>query len=327
LNAARASIGKILMLVAAAACLAMDAAASGFPEKAIVLVVPYPAGGITDALGRILANGLSRRLGQTVVVENRGGGGTVIGAGIVARAPPDGYTLLITSNSTFTLNPALNSKLPYDSLKSFESIGTLGSTPLVLLANPSVPANTVQELVALAKAQPGQLSYASFGIGTSPHFAGEMFKVMADVDITHVPYRGEGPALQDLVGGQVQLGFSTNVAAVPQIRAGKLKAIAVTSAKPTASMPNVPSIAQSGYPDYEMVPWFALVAPLGLPADVKKALNQALVETLADRTVRGELEAVGLDVDYQAPAAYVERVSKELPLMRAYAHKARIDVD
>jgi tripartite-type tricarboxylate transporter receptor subunit TctC len=327
LNIARIPALRLVMFATAALLLAAGASGADFPEKTITLVVPYPAGGTTDTLGRILAKGLSQRLGQAVIVQNKGGGGTVIGAGVVAHAAPDGYTLLISSNSTFTLNPALSSKLPYDPLKSFESIGTLGSTPLVLLANLALPANSVKELVALAKARPSELSYASFGVGTSPHFAGEMFKSLAGIDITHVPYRGEAPALQDLIGGQVQLSFSTNVAALPQIRAGTVKVIAVTSARPSPSLPNVPSIAQSGYAEYEMVPWFALVAPLGLPVDVKRLLNRALVDSLADPSIRGELQGVGLDVDYQEPSAYATRVSQELPLMRAYAFRAGMQTD
>jgi tripartite-type tricarboxylate transporter receptor subunit TctC len=327
LNIARIPIVRLLMYAATALWPAVNASGADFPERTITLVVPYPAGGTTDTLGRILARGLSQRLGQAVLVQNKGGGGTVIGAGFVSRATPDGYTLLISSNSTFTLNPALNSELPYGPLKSFESIGTLGSTPLVLLANPGLPANSVKEVVALAKAQPGKLSYASFGVGTSPHFAGEMFKSLAGVDITHVPYKGEAPALQDLIGGQVQLSFSTNVAAIPQIHAGTVKAIAVTSARPSPSLPNVPSIAQSGYPGYEMVPWYALVAPVGLPDAVKRRLNQALVESLADPSIHRELEGVGLDVEYEEPSAYSTRVNKELPLMRAYAHRAGMQID
>jgi tripartite-type tricarboxylate transporter receptor subunit TctC len=306
---------------------AAPACAAGFPQHAITLVVPYPAGGATDTLGRILARGLARRLGQEVVTENKGGAGTVIGATSVAQAPPDGYTLLISTNSTFTLNPAVRADLRYDPIRSFESLGTVGSSPLVLLANPAVPVRTLADVINLAKARPGTLSYASFGIGTSPHFAGEMLKVMAAVDIVHVPYKGEGPALQDLIAGQVPLAFDTNIAALPQLRAGKVRAIAVTSSLPTASLPGVPSIAQSGYPDYEMVPWYALVAPRGLSEPVRRVLTKALKDTLADAQVRDALQQIGIDVGYQPPSAYEARVGKELPLMRAYAHKARIQLD
>jgi tripartite-type tricarboxylate transporter receptor subunit TctC len=290
-------------------------------------VVPYPPGGATDTIGRIAARGLAQRLGQTVLVDNRAGAGTAIGAAAVARAAPDGYTLLISSNTTFTVNPALKSQLPYDPQKGFESIGLLGSSPLVLLAHPALPAGSVNELVALAKAKPGALAYASFGNGTTAHIAGEMFKLMAGVDLLHVPYKGSAPAMADLIAGQVQLSFDTNVAALPMVQAGKVKALAVTSPRRSPSLPNVPTVAEAGYADYEMVPWIAIVAPRGLPGPVQAALGRALADTLADAAVRGELEKAGMDVGYQPGSVYDARVARELPLLRAYVHKARIPVE
>ena len=197
----------------------------------------------------------------------------------------------------------------------------------MLLAHPSLPANNVKELVALAKAQPGKLNFASFGAGTTSHFAGEMFKLMTGAALTHVPYKGSAPAMQDLIGGQVQLSFDTNVAAIPQIQAGKVKAIAVTSAKPTPTLPGVPTVAQAGYPDYEMVPWITIVAPRGLPEAVRKTLQKAFADSVADTAVVAELTKVGVDVRYQPPAAYDSRVATELPLLRAYVHKAGLTVE
>ena len=277
-----------------------------------------------DALAREL---LRQRLGQTVVVDNKAGAGTVIGAGAVAQAAPDGYTLLISSNTTFTVNPALKPKLAYDPLKSFESIGLIGTSPLVLLANPSLPANSVKELVALAKSKPGKLAYGSFGSGTTSHLAGEMFKLVTGADILHVPYKGSAPAMTDLIGGQVQLSFDTNVAALPMLQAGKVKAIAITSSRRSPSLPKVPTVAESGYPDYEMVPWITIVAPRGLPAAVQKALGKALAETLADAAIRADLEKAGVDVSYEPGSFYDARVAKELPLLRAYVHKAQIPLE
>jgi tripartite-type tricarboxylate transporter receptor subunit TctC len=314
-------------LLACAALAGAQAAFSAFPEKTVTLVVPYPPGGATDTLARIMAKGMGERLGQTMIVDNKAGAGTAIGAGVVAQAAADGYTLLISSNTTFTINPGLKARLPYDPLKSFESIGVIGTSPLVLLAHPAVPANTVPELVALAKAQPGKLAYASFGNGTTSHFAGEMFRVMTGTQITHVPYKGSAPAMQDLIGGQVQLSFDTNVAAIPQIQAGKVKAIAVTSLKPSASLPKVPSVAQAGYPDFEMVPWLTIVAPRGLPAAVRSTLHKAFADMLNDPAIRGELVKAGVDVAYEPPSAYETRVTKELPLIRVYVHKAGLTVD
>jgi tripartite-type tricarboxylate transporter receptor subunit TctC len=319
---------KTPALFAAGALLALAAGpAAAFPERPVTLVVPYPPGGATDVVGRIVAKGLAQRLGQPVLVDNKAGAGTTIGAGAVAQAAPDGHTLLISSNTTFTINAALKSRLPYDPLKSFESLGVMGSSPLVLLAHPSLPASNVKELVALAQQQPGKIAFASFGIGTTSHFAGEMFKLMTGADLTHVPYKGSAPAMQDLIGGQVQLSFDTNVAAIPQVQAGKVKAIAVTSARPTPTLPGVPPVAAAGYPGYEMVPWITVVAPRGLPEPVRRTLVKAYADTLADPGIRAELEKAGVDVRPEPPAAYEERVARELPLLRAYVHKAKLTVE
>jgi tripartite-type tricarboxylate transporter receptor subunit TctC len=300
------------------------AAAAAYPERPVTLVVPFPPGGATDVIARIVAKDLGQRLGQPVIVENKAGAGTVIGAGFVAQSPADGYTLLISSNTTFTVNPALRAKLPYDPQKSFESVGMLGTSPLVLLAHPAVPARTVKEVIALAKARPGKLAYGSFGSGTTSHIAGEMFKLEAGIDLLHVAYKGSAPAMTDLIGGQVQFTFDTNVAALPMLQAGKVKAIAVTSAKRSASMPDVPTIAESGFPGFEMVPWITIVAPRGLPQPVQKTLGKALADTMADAAVRGSLEKAGLDVAHQAGSVYDQRVAHELPLLRAYVYKAKI---
>ena len=299
----------------------------GFPSRPITLVVPYPAGGSADTVARIVAKGLSARLGQVIVVDNKAGAGTVIGATLAAQAAPDGYTLLFSSNTTWTINPALKPKMPYDPVKSFEALGLIGGSPLVLLANPKLPVTTVQELVALAKSRPDKVTYASFGNGTSSHFAGEMFKFMAGVDITHVPYKGSAPAMQDLLGGQVDLSFDINVAAKPHVESGRVRALAVTSRKRTPSLPKVPTFVEAGLPDYEIVPWLAMVAPRGLPADVRQALAKALGDVLADPGTRAELTQVGVDVAHEPPAAYETRVARELPLMRAYVQRARIAVD
>mgnify|MGYP003639746289 CR=1 FL=1 len=324
-----ASVGrKAFRTAALAAGLAITpllALAQDFPQRPLTLVVPYPAGGATDTLGRILAKTMSTKLGQPVIVENKAGAGTTIGASAVANAAPDGYTMLISSNTTFTINPALKSQLPYDPLKSFESIGILGTSPLVLLAHPSVKANNVQELVALAKAQPGKLSFGSFGAGTTAHFAGEMFKAMAGVDILHVPYKGSAPAMQDLIGGQVPLTFDTNVAAMPQIKAGKVKAIGLTSAKPTSLMPGVPTIAAI-YPGYEMVPWITVVTPRGLPEPVRTRLTRAFADSISDADTRATLQKAGVEVQLEAPAMYEKRITDELPKLRAYVHKAGLEV-
>ncbi len=315
-------------LLGAAAVTSPLAALATFPSKPITIVVPYPPGGAADTLGRIVARHLQLQMpGSTVLVDNKAGAGTAVGAQAVAQAAPDGYTLLTSSNTTWTMNPALKSKLPYDTLKSFEAIGTIGSIPLMLVAHPGAPFNSVKELVALAKAQPGKLNYASFGAGTSAHFAGEMFKSAAGLDIVHVPYKGSAPAMQDLIGGQVPLSFDTNVASVPQMKAGKIKALAVTTSQRISSAPDVPTLAESGLPGFELSAWVSFVAPRGLPENARQTLVKALAEAVKTPALQADLAKAGLEVGYEPPAAFEARVNRELPAMRALVQKAGITVD
>lgn len=313
--------------LAAAIALAPGPRAQGFPARPLTLVVPYPAGGATDSVGRVLAQAMGQRLGQPVLVDNRPGAGTAIGAAAVAQAAPDGHTLLISSNTTFTINPALKSRLAYDPLRSFEAIGLLGSSPLVLLAHPALPVNDLPSLVAWARARPGALSWGSFGVGSSAHFAGELFIRLAGLNLVHLPYQGSAPAMQDLIAGRIQLSFDTNIAAIPQLKAGRVKALAVTSARRSPTLPGVPTIAEGGYPGYEMVPWLALVAPRGLPASVRAVLARALADSLADAATRAALVQLGMDVQPEPPEAYAARIAAELPRLRAQAYRAGIVVD
>ena len=314
--------------LAAAAALAAWPALAAFPERPINLVVPYPPGGAADVLGRIVARHLTTQIaGSNVIVDNKAGAGTAVGAQAVAQAAPDGHTLLISSNTTWTMNPALKSRLPYDTLKSFDAVGTIGGIPLVLITHPSVQASNVKELVALAKAQPGKLNYASFGIGTSSHFAGEMFKAAAGVDLVHVPYKGSAPAMQDLIGGQVPIAFDTNVATAPQLAAGKIKALALTSARRLPGLPGVPTMAEAGLPGFELTAWITVVAPRGLPDAVRATLVKALADAMATPAMQADLAKAGLDVGYEPPATFEARVARELPVMRELVKKAGITVD
>lgn len=302
-------------------------AQAAFPEKPITVVVPYPPGGATDILARKLAGPMGQRLGQPVIVENKAGAGTAIGAAFVAKSAPDGYTLLISSNTTFTVNAALKNSLPYDPQKDFESVGLIGSSPLVLLAHPKVPANTVKELIALSHKDGKGLNFGSFGVGTTAHMAGEMFKVMTGANMVHVAYRGSAPAMTDLIGGQIPLTFDTNVAAMPQMATGKVKAIAVTSRQRSPQMPQVPTVAEAGFSDYEMVPWIGYVGRRGMPAEVSARLSKAIKDCLSDPAVKAELQKVGLDVLFEPGSVYDKRVAQELPLLRAYVHRANIPVE
>ena len=314
-------------LLAALLCSISLLAQAAYPNKPITVVVPYPPGGATDILARKLAGPLGQRLGQPVIVENKAGAGTAIGAAMVAKSPADGYTLLISSNTTFTVNAALKNNLPYDPQKDFESIGLIGSSPLVLLANPKLPANTVKEVLELSRRDPKGLNFGSFGVGTSAHLAGEMFKVMTGANMVHVAYRGSAPAMTDLIGGQIPLTFDTSVAAMPQMASGKVKAIAVTTRQRSPQMPQVPSVAEAGFPDYEMVPWIGYVGRRGMPTEVSARLSKALKDCLNDPAVKAELQKVGLDVLFEPGSVYDKRVAQELPLLRAYVHRANIPVE
>ena len=302
-------------------------AQSSWPTKPVTMVVPFPAGGGTDAFARPLSAQFAKLTGKQLIIDNRGGAGGTLGAGVAAKSAPDGYNLLISSNTTFTVNAALKKNLPYDPQKDFESIGLIGSSPLVLLAHPKVPANNVKELLALAKADPKGLNFGSFGVGTSAHLAGEMFKVMTGAHMVHVAYRGSAPAMTDLIGGQIPLSFDTSVAAMPQMATGKVKAIAVTTRQRSPQMPQVPTVAEAGFPDYEMVPWIGLVARRGMPAEVSGKLAQALKDSVNDPVVKAELQKVGLDVLFQPGSVYDAKVAQELPLLRAYVHRANIPVE
>jgi len=324
----RRQLNHLALAALASAALSLPAfAAEGFPSKPITLVVPFTAGGATDTVGRILAKALAEQLKQTVVVENKPGAGTEVGAAAVARSPADGYTLLISSNSTFTINPAIKPQLQYSPDKSFEAVGIVGSMPLVLMAKPSFPASNVKELITQAKSKPGHFTYASFGAGTTAHLAGEMLKVMAGIDMLHIPYKGSGPAMADLLGGQVDLSVDTLVAALPMQRSGKVKVLATTGLRRSAELPEVPTVAEAGFPQYEMVSWMAVVAPRGLPALTRNTLNVALAVVLTSPSVKGALEQAGLEVSYQGASAYDARLAKELPLLHAYVSKARITLE
>jgi tripartite-type tricarboxylate transporter receptor subunit TctC len=315
-------------LMASALALAVPVVhAQAYPDHAIKLVVPFAPGGATDILGRLLATGLSERLGQPVVVENRPGAGTVVAGGLVAKAPPDGYTLLLGASTTLTLNPAIRASLPYDPLRSFTPLGLVADMGLVLVAHNDTPARTLPELVALAKAQPDKLSYGSFGTGSSEHFGGEMLKTATGMRMMHVPFNGSSPSLTALMGGQVQVAVDTVVATTPLIKAGKIRPIAVLGAQRLPLLPQVPTVAESGYPGFAADTWFAFVAPAGLPAPIQKKLEKALGDTMADPAMKKKLVDIGLSPAWGPGSALQERVERELPQMRAVAARSDIKVD
>ncbi|MGE8400651.1 MAG: Bug family tripartite tricarboxylate transporter substrate binding protein [Delftia tsuruhatensis] len=317
-------------LMAGAAALALPLAyaqAQSYPDRPIKLVVPFAPGGATDILGRLLATSLGERLGQPVVVENRPGAGTVVAGALVAKAPPDGYTLLLGASTTLTLNPVIRNPLPYDPLRSFTPLGLVADMGLVLVAHNETPARTLPELVALAKADPDKLSYGSFGTGSSVHFGGEMLKTATGMRMVHVPFNGSSPSLTALMGGQVQVAVDTVVATTPLIKAGKIRPIAALGPQRLPLLPQVPTVAESGYPGFAMDTWFAFLAPAGLPAPIQKKLEKALADTMAEPAMKKKLVDIGLSPAWGPGSALQERIERELPQMRAVAARADIKVD
>ncbi len=317
-------------LMVGATALALPAAKAqpqSYPDRPIKLVVPFAPGGATDILGRLLATSLGERLGQPVVVENRPGAGTVVAGALVAKAPPDGYTLLLGASTTLTLNPAIRNPLPYDPLRSFTPLGLVADMGLVLVAHNETPARTLPELVALAKADPDKLSYGSFGTGSSVHFGGEMLKTATGMRMVHVPFNGSSPSLTALMGGQVQVAVDTVVATTPLIKAGKIRPIAALGPQRLALLPQVPTVAESGYPGFAMDTWFAFLAPAGLPAPIQKKLEKALADAMAEPAMKKKLVDIGLSPAWGPASALQERIERELPQMRAVAARADIKVD
>ena len=317
-----------LAFASAMGAVAPAAAQDAYPSRPLTLVVPFPPGGATDVLGRVVAQKLGQELGRTVVVENRAGAGTAIGAGYVAKAAPDGYTLLVSSGTTFTVNPAIQSNLPYDPVKSFEPIGIVGRTGLALLANPKVPVKDLKEFAAYANDPANnQPPYGSFGTGTTAHFVGEAFMAAAKLKMTHVPYKGSSPAMTDLIGGQIPFSVDTVAAALPQSKQGKVRVLAVSSPKRSAFLPDVPTFAEQGYPSVAMDTWLMVAAPRGLPADVKARLEQALKATVESPEVVKSLEAQGFEAAYASAAEGEALIQQELPVMREVAKRANIKID
>jgi len=301
--------------------------AQAYPDRPVKLIVPFAPGGATDILGRLLATALGERLGQPMVVENKPGAGTVVAASMVAKAPADGYTLLLGANTTLTLNPAIRNNLPYDPLRSFTPLGLVADMGLLLVAHNDTPGSTLKEATALTKAAPDKYSYGSYGTGSSVHFGGEVLKSTTGMRMMHVPFNGSSPNLTALMGGQVQYAVDTVVASTPLIQAGKIKAIAALSPQRLALLPQVPTVAESGYPGFDMGSWFAFVAPAGLPEPVRKKLEKALQDTMASAEFRKKLEGIGLTPTWGSGDALRARVERELPLMRAVAARADIRVD
>jgi tripartite-type tricarboxylate transporter receptor subunit TctC len=299
------------VITAIAAPFTFAQGAANYPTKPVRLVVPFPAGGTTDILARAVAQKLSEAWGQQVIVDNRPGAGGNIGSDLVAKSKPDGYTLLMGTVGTHAINPSLYKNMPYDHVKDFAPVILVAGVPNVLVVNPSLPVHSVPELIAYAKANPGKLNFASSGNGTSIHLSGELFKAMTGVEMTHVPYKGSAPALTDLIGGQVQLMFDNLPSSLPFIKAGKLRALAVTSGARAAALPDLPTLAESGLPGFEASSWFGVLAPAGTPRDIVAKLNGAIAGWLASPEAKEKLLAQGAIAAGGMPEDFARHIGAE----------------
>ena len=283
-----------------------------YPDKPIRLVVPYPPGGFTDILGRLLASQLQPRLGQNVIVDNKGGGGSTIGTNIVARAPADGYTLLLVAPDLAINESLMPARLSYDARKDFSPVIRAAWSPMVLVTNPSVPAKNMAEFLALAKARPGKINFASGGVGTGAHLALELLKTRAGIDLNHVPYKGNGPATSDLLGGQVSAMFLQYAVAKPHILSGKLNVLATPSGKRSPAMPDVPTIAESGLSGFDVEPWFGIVSPVGTPPAVIERLNLEISKIMQQSDVKEMLAGVGATPSTSTAQEFAKFIDSEV---------------
>ncbi|NQW69777.1 MAG: tripartite tricarboxylate transporter substrate binding protein [Betaproteobacteria bacterium] len=298
--------------------------AQAYPNKPIKLIVPFPPGGTADILGRMLGDKLAVVTSQSVIIENRAGAAGGIAAAFVAKSPADGYTLLLGTTGTQTMNPAINSKLPYDPLKDFASVSNFAASPFVLVINPNVPAQNLKELIDLANKKPGSLRYASFGSGSSAHMTGEMFKLLAGVNIVHVPYKGAAPALIDVVGGHVDMMFTLAPSVVQHLRSGSLRAIAVAAPQRDQAISSVPTFAEAGLSNFVSDSWYGVFAPAGTPQPIITKLNADIQRVLAMPDVKQKLASEGAIPVGNSPEQFTEQVRKELDHWTKIAKEAKI---
>ena len=296
-------IGVIVVLALGAALADGRAQTARYPDKPIKILVGFAAGGGTDVAARILAQKMSEGLGQSVVVENRPGASGMIATEAVARSAPDGYTLMVGSQTTLAVAPILYRKFSVDARKDFSAIAMVGISPLVLVVHPSVPAQSVKDVIAVARGKPGGIDFGSGGLGTTPHMAGELFAITAGIKMQHVAYRGEAPAINDLIGGQLHLMFANLSAVIGNVKGGALRALAVTGAQRSDAVPDIPTVAEAALPGFEAATWFALVAPAGTPRDVVARLNAEVQRILADAEVKQRFAALGMTAERSTPDA------------------------
>ncbi len=300
------------LMIALAGLLAMPAAAQTWPNKPIRFVVPFPPGGATDIIARAVSVEISKTLGQQVIIDNRAGAGGNIGTDIVAKSAPDGYTMLMGTVGTHGINVSLYSKLTYDAVKDFAPVTLVANVPNVLEVNPGLPVNSVKELIAYAKANPGKLNFASSGNGTSIHLSGELFKFMTGVDMVHIPYKGSAQAITDLLGGQANLMFDNLPPSLPHIKSGKLRALAVTTRTRSPALPEVPTMEEAGVPGYEASSWFGVLVPAGTPKDIVQRLNNEIVKALNTPALKSSLESQGAVPVGNTPEQFAAHINAEI---------------
>jgi tripartite-type tricarboxylate transporter receptor subunit TctC len=320
------SLTSVITAGVVALCLSSPLQAQTYPSKTITIVVPTAPGGANDAMARIIAQNLSTKLGQPVIVENKAGANGAIASEFVARATPDGYTLMFGYIGTHGINPVLQ-KLRYDPIKNFEPITMVATSPTLVVVNPNVNVNSAKELVALIKSQPGKFSYASAGKGTAPHLTGELFKLNTGTDMLHVPYKGSSPAIVDTMAGVTQVMFPSLFTAYPQVKGGKLKALAIAGKKRSSVLPNVPTLNEQGIMHVEVDQWYAMFAPAGTPKPIITELNKVLVEILKDKSVEKKIEEQGADVETTTPEELLAFVKKEGIRWKKVVDDAKITVD
>jgi tripartite-type tricarboxylate transporter receptor subunit TctC len=301
--------------------------AQSWPGKPIRIVIAQAPGSATDVISRVVGNPLSESLGQPIVIDARPGAGGVLGTEVAARSAPDGYTLFMANNSTHGSNPAVYAKLPYDAVKDFAPVSFVASVPYVLVVDPKLPVKTVQEFIALVKASPGKMNYASAGNGSTHHFCGELLKSMTGIDIQHIPYKGSGPGIAALLGGEVSMMFS-NVADIgSQIKAGKVRPLAVTASRRASLLPEVPTMAEAGLPGFEVTSWFGLLVPAGTPAPIIARLNAETVKVLGRADVKATLAAQGLEVAPSSPEQFAAHIRSEIARFTKIARAAGIKAE
>jgi tripartite-type tricarboxylate transporter receptor subunit TctC len=317
----------LLAAMAACAATALPVLAQTFPGKSIRLILPYPPGGGSDTIARPFARKLSENIGQQVIVDNRGGAGGNIGMETAARAAPDGYTIVMGLTAQLAVNPGLYPKLPYDPIRDFEPIMLLANGAYLLVAHPSLPAKTMKDVIAIGKKRPNEILYASSGNGSGAHLATELLNHMTGIKLKHIPYKGGGPALVDTISGQTQLLFATPIASAGHIEAGRLRAIAVSTTKRVSSMPNVPTVAESGVPGYDSGVWYGMLAPRGTPREVIARLNEEFRKVLADPGIRSFLTKSGVDPDGGTPDELRNYMRSEIAKWAKVIKAANITVD